>query len=615
MNDTIKKVQQGLNGVKTFIKGLRPRLMTQRMLAQIRKEAAVDGAVSERRWWDSYKNGQLFGGKPNNGGPFTEFDDFYLNFHGAPGTELNFSGVLEEDSVAKKVLTGVKNITEALTGGYVTITGLKEAAQDGAPPRMGIGTLSRTQSRSVLCAFQDAAWIKATMDPRGVAITSNIQYYTIGQGLKVDTPSPEVNEVILAFRKLNRMQLRESSIVKEAFIEGEYAFLIFINKDNGDVRIRKIPSKEITSIETHPEDIETRLSYTRNKDDMFSGDDSYTLKGSETGESVKYYADIDYFKQLEDGFDPQSSKYAKNLNESKLVLFLKYGFVDELRGRVPMASILRYLKYYEDFVIDRIRLHHERAKVVWIKTITGSGRALDPATQSNPLLSPRGGTIWIETQNERYRIENPRLDSGNAKEDGLHILYSICAGVTMPLHILEQRADEANYSSIRKADTPFSQMILGNQNFLDYYFERLYRLAVTEKVKAGELPETIKVIKVDEGALESIMRKINEMVVEGVPIQEIIEAAEPEIKKAEHTVTIKTVDIDINIVFPAVVQEDPLDQAKVLLIHDRLGIVSKRTMSGIAGYDWREELILLKEEAMIKPPTQRNIRGISLSEL
>ena len=81
----------------------------------------------------------------------------------------------------------------------------------------------------------------------------------------------------------------------------------------------------------------------------------------------------------------------------------------------------------------------------------------------------------VETENVKYRIEKPQIGADDAKEDGLSILYTIGAGTSLPIHILNQRSDQQVYASIRKADTPFSQHIRGQQEFFASGFETMYR--------------------------------------------------------------------------------------------------------------------------------------------
>jgi len=552
---------------KTWI----PLVLTEGKLGRIRAEERVSGQNQERQWWGrerealSEDSGDAF---------FTGLDDFYLTQGGSPTLDLKVDESNQNGNGNGKSM--ISKAIEAVTGGWVTVRDQNASSR----------SIGRNWTLEQLWAFQDAAWIKATLDPRGVSASNNIVYYTIGNGLEVTTPNPEVNEVIEAFRNMNDMELREKNIVREMFIEGEYPILFFIDKETGDIRLRKIAPREITEIETHKEDTETVLAYHRQRGFTVQDDDN----------SDKWYADYEYYKQLGSNFDPQESDHASDLSPDRLVLFMRHGFQSETRGRPPMTSVLRFLKYYEDFIIDRIRLHHERAKVVWIRSIQGSGKDELNDNRRNPMLAPKGGTMWTETPNVRYRIESAKLESADAEKDGLLILYSVAAGLTQPIHILEQRADQSVYSSLRKSDSPFSQMIESLQHFHSIHQEKIYRLLLNEKVLAGELPEEVKIEKIDEDVLELLQRKINELVIEEKSSEEIIKEAEVIIKGKKKTESIKTVEISIGITFPDVVKENPLDDAKVLLIHQRLGIVSKRTMAARSGYDWREELRQMRKE-------------------
>ena len=54
---------------------------------------------------------------------------------------------------------------------------------------------------------------------------------------------------------------------------------------------------------------------------------------------------------------------------------------------------MRFLKYYEDFVTDRIVLNHERSKVVWVRIVKGN----KPIEGGRGQYGPRGGQILTQT--------------------------------------------------------------------------------------------------------------------------------------------------------------------------------------------------------------------------
>jgi hypothetical protein len=457
--------------------------------------------------------------------------------------------------------------------------------------QLGLGTIldiQRYQSLTDLWSMQDAAYNKSRKNPIARSIVNTIQHYTVGRGLKFEASDHKVQQFLMDFWASNKMDLRQKELVKSTYIEGEYFILYFISELTGQVKVRRIRPKEIDSIESHPDDIETILAYKR----VLKSWDSRRAKDGE-----RHYADVDYFTRLEDkdNIDRQEAMVHKNLEKDKLIQFIKYNDnPDEVRGRVPMDSVMKYLKYYEDWLLDRVRLNHERSKVVWIKTIRGRGTE----TSVTRTRSPKGGQILQETNNIKYRIENANINADRAADDGLSILYSIGSGVTIPLHILNQRGDQENYSSIRKMDSPFSQGMIFNQDFWVANFDKMFRVAINAGVKSTKLDKQVKVPRFKKEKVFEAMRLINEMVLDKKPQDKIIkEARKILLVEGEHKMlTIPTEEIPITKIFPEVFREDAFDQARVLGLHKKMGIVSNQTLSELSGYNWLEELFRMKSE-------------------
>ena len=443
------------------------------------------------------------------------------------------------------------------------------------------GNVSSTRSQSIseLWTMQDAAFNKVHSDPHARAIVDNFQRYTIGRGLKFEAANKDVQKVLNDFWFVNSMDLRQKSFIRSTFIEGEFFLLYFINYATGNVRLRRVRSREITDIETHPEDIQTILTYKR----------EYTANGES---NIVFYPDIDYYEQLKDSFTGARSTHSGSFSKNKMIQFIRYGEEDEVRGRVPMDSVLNFLKLYYNFLIDRARLIHERSKVVWIKKVLGRGKEIK---NLRPMRSPKGGSMLIETDTVSYRIERPNLESSEAKQDGLALLYAIGSGVTMPLHILDQRTSEANYASLRKADSPWAQAIIDNQDFWAAQFDKMLRIAIKANVEAGILPEKVRVPKYDEDKLVEAMDLINRMVVDGEDSEKIVREVSPILEGAHTVISMPTAEIPITKIFPDVVKEDYLQQAKVLQVHQQMGIASQRTLAEKAGYDWERELFRMAQ--------------------
>ena len=438
----------------------------------------------------------------------------------------------------------------------------------------------RVQQIDDLQSMQDAAFNKSHTDPIIKSIANNVQFYTIGRGMRFEAANEKVQNVLTEYWVANKMNEMQKKMVRSAWVEGEYFILYFVNPRTGRVKWRRIPNKDITDIETHPEDINTILSYKRE-----------FIRNKKSEE--RWYQDINYQVQLEDDIDAQTSE--QSFDSDKYMQFIKYGEENELRGRVPMDTVLRYSKLYKDWVYDRARLNHERSKVVWIKELLRGYEAKSHTMQAQ--RSPKGGVMLIETQGVKYRIEAPKIDARDAKDDGLAILYQVCAGVNMPVSLVNQRYDEQVYASIRKADAPFASFIMTNQDFWADEFDEMFKFVIRINIDAGELPEKSMVPKFTSmKRLEEIQHKINEMICDGKTDKEIIKEVEPMVRGKQKQESVPTKDVHITKIFPEIVKEDIFNMSRSLEIHRRIGILSAQTGAEKAGYNWKEELYRMSVE-------------------
>ncbi len=450
---------------------------------------------------------------------------------------------------------------------------------------------TNTQTQDQLWMMQDAVVEKYHVDPHCRSIIENWVHYTVGGGVRVDCENPKVMKVLNKFRSDNRMVQREKEFIRMLYLQGELFIAYYVNELTGEVKIRRIKPDEIIDIETHPGDIETAFAYHQQYD--------YSLEGTNQQYKADHWlADCDYSYQFEStvqGLKKARSKH--KLKKAPVVQFIKFGLDGEIRGRVPLQPVIKHLKYYEDWLMDRIRLNHERAKVVWIKEIRGRL----PETTQRQRRAPKGGVMLLETEDVKYRIEKPQINADDAKEDGLAILYTIGAGTNLPIHILNQRSGEEVYASIRKADTPFSQYIRGKQEYLSESFEKMYRKVIHAAVEAGTLPKRVRVPDYTQESMLEVLGNINEMVLEGVDPKVIRNKAEAMLKPTMTMKPVNTEEVPFALDFPEVIREDITAQAQVFKIHKEIGIASAATLAAKAGYNWRQELSNMLNEKELFP--------------
>ena len=443
------------------------------------------------------------------------------------------------------------------------------------------------EDSSILMQVMMSCEQKATIDPHAKSIISNLTNYTVGTGLQYSCSVDIIDECLREFARVNNLERRIKHAVRSRFMYGEHYFFYYIDPATGTAYLRDgTRPYDIRAVQTHPEDTEIRLAYGRTKgvDDL-----AYLTKADARYE---WFADIDYFEQRKRP-DGVSARGTGRMSSRKLVQMVKFGAPSDVRGAPPMYPALRYLKYYEDFVTDRIVLNHERSKVVWIRKVTGNRKLIGGRAQRGPV----GGQILTETPQLEWKVLKPQINADDVTEDGRLIRLAIAAGVNMPEHLLFQDPSNQVYASIRAQDTPFSQSIRSYQYDWVKDMETMFRTVLREKVKAGRLPEKVEVETFTLESLDRIYDEMLPMVKGGASEGEVRGAIGPLADEAPTQMrTISSVDCTIDMSFPEVVQQDPIKSAQESEILHRMGLASRTELAARHGYNYKQTAKLINLE-------------------
>lgn len=419
-------------------------------------------------------------------------------------------------------------------------------------------------------------------DPHAQSLSRTVKVYTAGSGIEISSPNPKIHAELAEFWKVNNMPSRLKEAIPRRWITGEHYFRYQIGAD-GRIRIRDrtIPT-EIAKIETHPEDMETRLAYGRSRPDS-----NGVMSTSDTTEGLDWFADIDYFTQeADDDFGMKSTQHPQ-LKDTDLMQMIKFGDSSSVRGYPSMFSVLRYLTYYEHFITDRIILNHERSKVVWVRKIKGNRGIEGGRAQS----VPRSGQTLTETDRIEWKAMNAEIRADDVKEDARLIRLCISAGTGFPEHVIFQDASNEVYASIRTQDTPFAQTIMSEQQDWKWEIMKMLKVVLREKVNRGGMAKTFALPQFTMESYESMTERLTDMVKDGAEREDLLSELAGISKDAKtRTVRLATEDFPVDVKFPAMVQEDPLAMAQESEVLHRTGIASRHTLAAKHGLRHDEEI-------------------------
>jgi hypothetical protein len=399
---------------------------------------------------------------------------------------------------------------------------------------------------------QDACYSRMKTDPIFSGAVKHLLNYTVGNGVSLDSQVSDINAVLSNYNRINKFDVEESLeslLAFRHFLEGESFLYCEVDRGTGDTYSLFLEPYEIVEWEYHPKWRNKILAYR-----------------VETGNEIFWVADADYFENIFTEKDTNSLIYAKSVHHDELyrniyIHHLKENkFPNEFRGRPLATACLRYLKFAEDFIYDRMLLNHERSRVVWIRTILGRAAT----NLANYLAAPPGGVMLNQTEDIKYEAVNPQIGADDVKEDYLSIMYAIAACFLMPIHVLNMRAGEQVYASVLSAKAPFTKAIQNWQEYFKKSLLKIHRKVIYEKTRINMLKKSYKITVVEKNK---------------------------EIEK-----DVETYLIPVYYTFPNPVDEQLNDRTSYerFLFENR--VVSGQTIRESGGYDNFEELRRLNNE-------------------
>lgn len=240
------------------------------------------------------------------------------------------------------------------------------------------------------------AWRK---NPLARRIVGLITSYVVGAGVRVSSDNRMLGKFIADFwaHPRNRMDFRINAWCDELSRSGELFPVLFTNKVDGMSYVRAIPASQIEEVRWRDGDYEEELRY---------------RETTGPGEAEKWWLSPAGDEELE-ALHPWMLHYAVNRP------------VGAVRGEGDLAPILPWLRRYNLWLEDRVRLNAAVRAFLWIvKAPSGLLKGLREQYRT----PPEPGSLVIANESESWEAVAPNLNARDAKEDGRAIRWMIAAG-------------------------------------------------------------------------------------------------------------------------------------------------------------------------------------------
>lgn len=245
--------------------------------------------------------------------------------------------------------------------------------------------------------FEDAreAWRRNPLARRLVGLVTS---YTVGNGITLHSEKRDVQRFITEFWQHNRLSLRVDEWCDELSRSGELFPVLFTNPVTGISTVRTVPACLIRSVEFDVEDYEREVRYEESVG---------------PGEAEKWWMGAGHARAMEID-QPLMLHYAVNRPTGAV------------RGESDLAPILPWLRRYNRWLEDRVRLNAAMRAFLWIVKVPARLRS---ALEERYRMPPEPGSVIIAEEGaETWEAVAPNLHAADAEKDGRAIRWMIVAG-------------------------------------------------------------------------------------------------------------------------------------------------------------------------------------------
>ncbi len=127
--------------------------------------------------------------------------------------------------------------------------------------------------------------------------------------------------------------------------------------------------------------------------------------------------------------------------------------VGETRGMSDLAQVLTWLKRYDLWLEDRVRINRYKGAYLWHVRIANALPGQLEAKRAQYSRVPQSGSIIVTDGSEEWQAITPNIQADDVEADGKAIRLMIAAGAGVPLHFLAE-GESATRATAREMGAP-----------------------------------------------------------------------------------------------------------------------------------------------------------------
>lgn len=346
-------------------------------------------------------------------------------------------------------------------------------AEDGLVPFSTAGTDLDPRWDDLLRDLNDAreAWRTNPLARRLIALVTS---FVCGDGITLTSERRDLGRFLTAFweHEQNGLALRQFNWCEELARSGELFITLHMNPVDGMSYVRALPASSIDRIETAPGDYETELMF----HEVVGLDDPDYPQGRTWLGHRSAAADV-----------PVDGRY-----EPVCLHFTVNKPVGCVRGESDLAPVLQWLRRYDGWLRDRVRLNAAIHAFLWIVKVPTQLVLKRRAELAAPPVP--GSVMVVDRADEEWQAVAPSLHANDAGEDGRAIRWMIAAGGPGIGLVDLGEGEDSNLATARAMAEQRARWMRARQQYFGYVLASVALTAYNRAVRVGKWPGQVRVL-------------------------------------------------------------------------------------------------------------------------
>ncbi len=331
-----------------------------------------------------------------------------------------------------------------------------------------------------------------------IELTTN---FVVGEKVTFEAKSPKVQKILEDFWRDpdNHMDRRVISLCTELSLYGEQFVRFFVNPYSGRVKVAQIDPSLIDQIETDPDNVEKNLRFHQRPvgpgGAMWSatapigGAPPSGAMLSKTG--IITAPDPKAFEPTQEPgaiYAPGDQVMAGIWYEAgrEVIQFKINSVSNAKRGKSDLATLLPWLRRYQDWLIDRVRVNKYKAAFLWDVQLNGADAKTIDRKRMQYAYAPNPGSVIVHNESETWSAVQPKIEADDVASDGHAIKMMVAMGAGLPEHYLAEGGD-VNRATAAEMGLPTYRKLKRRQEEVRGMVECILDRVLDEAIKAGKL--------------------------------------------------------------------------------------------------------------------------------